>query len=745
MNRHTARGHRLRVPIALTVAATALAAALMTATTARADATILDNAPFSYGFQGLAQPLRLVDTRAGQVGVLEQPSGSVGSDIGTPLAPNTTVRYTVTPVAAIPAAPAAIALNVTAVGAASGGFLTVFPCASVATPAPATSTLNFGTAAIANSGLFTPASGGICVRASKQVHVILDTTGYFSDGITALPEPKRLVDTRAGQVGVLEQPGGTLGSDIATPMQPNVPRRFVVADTAGLPPIVGALALNLTVVSPSAGGFMKAYPCSTVGATQPATSTINFSTATVANGAVVATADNGGLCLVSSVAANAIVDVSAFTPYGMLAYGPARIVDTRPGQLGTDEQPTGAIGSDVTTRLTPGVPTRFPIEAPGLVGGDPVALNITAVSPPAPGFLKVYGCETTSQPQPATSTANFTTANAANGTIVRPLSNTPSARVGGGDVEAWTYSNGVCVVASQAIHVIIDVAGTFGVRPLDPFISEDLAPSGLTGPFLGVEDVSANGRWAVGVMRSSGLNGEGLHDWFFVRLDRLNGTSTVSPQAFDHCFAGSCESTIRVGIDNNGTAYQEARSSASYWTTTGSVTTAPICDLPLSSEVVTVQTDTLYEGRCRLSDNQTWGPPPIGLTSDNGRFFFDVDGDLVDATTGAVRTLPPDWGLTVTPGCYETLGLADDGRVTQLVSCGATGSITILNTDDSTDWVPAPYIYTETSTIAFAPNGNGLQVDDQWIDTRTAEVVTVAACAQVGGSTVWANSRTCSA
>ena len=744
MNRHNARGHRLRVPIALGIAATSLTATLLTSGPAHAASTILDNAPLSYGFEGLAQPLRLVDTRPGQLGVLEQPGGSVGSDAGTALAPNTTVRYVVTPVAAIPAAPAAMTLNVTAVGATSGGYLTVFPCTSAATPAPATSTLNFGTAAIANSGLFTPAAGGICVRASKQVHVILDTTGYFSDGITALPEPKRLVDTRPGQLGVLEQPGGTVGSDIATPMQPNVPRRFVVADTAGLPPIVGALALNLTVVSPTAGGFMKAYPCSTVGAAQPATSTINFTTATVANGAVVATADNGGLCLVSSVAANAIVDVSAFTPYGMLAYGPARIVDTRPGQLGTDEQPTGAIGSDVSARLTPGVPTRFPIEAPGLFGGNPVALNITAVSPPAPGYLKVYGCETTAQPQPATSTANFTTANAANGTIVLPLSNTPSSKVGGRRTEEWTYSNGVCVVASQAIHVIIDVAGTFGVRPLDPFITEDLAPTGLSGPFLGVEDVSASGRWAVGVMHSAGVNGDGFHDWYFVRLDRLNGTSTVSPQAFDHCFAGSCEGTIRVGIDNNGTAYQEARNTAAYWTTTGSVATAPICDLPLSAEVITVQTDTFYEGRCRLSDNQTWGPPPIGTTSDNGRFFFNVDGDLVDATTGTARVLPPDWGFTVAPGCYESIGVADDGRVTQLVSCGSTGSLAMLNMDDSADFVPAAFTYTVTSSIAFAPNGNGVQVDDQWIDTRTAEVVTVAACAQVGGYTVWANSRSCS-
>ena len=59
---------------------------------------------------------------------------------------------------------------------------------------------------IANSAIVQPdATGGVCVVASKATDLVLDATGWFDDGFVALPEPRRLFDSRGGQAGALER------------------------------------------------------------------------------------------------------------------------------------------------------------------------------------------------------------------------------------------------------------------------------------------------------------------------------------------------------------------------------------------------------------------------------------------------------------------------------------------------------------------------------------------------------------
>ena len=190
--------------------------------------------PTGPSFVPLPAPQRLVDSRGGQLGLLEQPTGSLGSDLAARMTPTVPRRFVITGVGGLPAAPGGIALNVVAVNPTASGYLTMYPCASTATAVPATSTLNFTAGVtIANSAIVQPdATGGVCVVASKATDLVLDATGWFDDGFVALPEPRRLFDSRGGQAGALEQPGGQFGGDLQF--------RFAAGDT---------LTLNLTGVA----------------------------------------------------------------------------------------------------------------------------------------------------------------------------------------------------------------------------------------------------------------------------------------------------------------------------------------------------------------------------------------------------------------------------------------------------------------------------------------------------------------
>ena len=269
-------------------------------------------------FVALPEPVRLIDSRSGQLGALEQPGGSVGSDIGFPIAANTPWRLVVTGANGIPASVAGLAINIAAVGPAGGGFMTVYPCADLSTPAPSSSTINYRAGgAIANGTVVAPSGdGGICVLSSQAANVILDTTGYFPTGrFTPLATPVRLIDSRAGQIGTLEQPGGYIGSDIGFQLVANTPWRLVVTGANGIPSAVRGMALNLVAVNPTGGGFITVYPCASEATPAPASSTINYRPGvSIANGAIVAPSADGAICVLSSQTTNVIIDTTGYFP-----------------------------------------------------------------------------------------------------------------------------------------------------------------------------------------------------------------------------------------------------------------------------------------------------------------------------------------------------------------------------------------------------------------------------------------------
>jgi hypothetical protein len=73
----------------------------------------------------------------------------------------------------------AISANITAVGGASNGYLTVYPCD---VPRPGTSTVNFNAGRDAANGTQVALSqqGTICVYANTDAQVIVDVNGWWS-------------------------------------------------------------------------------------------------------------------------------------------------------------------------------------------------------------------------------------------------------------------------------------------------------------------------------------------------------------------------------------------------------------------------------------------------------------------------------------------------------------------------------------------------------------------------------------
>lgn len=115
-------------------------------------------------------PVRAADTRPGQPVAFPA--------VKAPMAPGDVLTVSLVGVGGMPARTDAVALTVTAVGAAGAGHLRVYPCGQ---PLPNASTVNVaagGTAA--NLVLTTPGVGGtVCVYAATRVDILVDVNGWF--------------------------------------------------------------------------------------------------------------------------------------------------------------------------------------------------------------------------------------------------------------------------------------------------------------------------------------------------------------------------------------------------------------------------------------------------------------------------------------------------------------------------------------------------------------------------------------
>lgn len=245
------------------------------------------------------QPARLVDTRPTGVtvdGTHEQ---------GGVLSPGVATYFQISGRGGLPNPVGAAVLNVTAVNPSGTGYVTVYPCGG---SAPTASNLNL-TAGLNVANLVVTkldGGGGICVVASVTTHLLVDVMGYMPtsmhyDAIT----PIRIADTRPSGVTIDgdDQGGGPVTSLGYVSLQ------------RGPVQVSRTAVLNVTVVNPSANGYLTVYGCNS-GGPVPVASNINFVAGqNTPNSVIVNVGQYDSVCLKSSVATNIIVDLQGVFAY----------------------------------------------------------------------------------------------------------------------------------------------------------------------------------------------------------------------------------------------------------------------------------------------------------------------------------------------------------------------------------------------------------------------------------------------
>ena len=226
-------------------------------------------------------PVRVMDTRAGLGGATFQAAESRELDL-TP--------------AGVPATATGVVANVTVAGTTAATYLTAWPAGS---PMPTASNLNAvpgqTVANMVTVGL--GANGRIDLfNYAGATDVVVDVAGYYTDGFHAVA-PARIADTRSGVCGVRLGAGET--------------RVVAVAGTAGVPAgAAGAVALNVTIVNPTAATYLTVWPS---GQPQPGSSNVNAVVGTVPNMVTVGLGADGAVA-VSNFAGSTdvVIDVAGW-------------------------------------------------------------------------------------------------------------------------------------------------------------------------------------------------------------------------------------------------------------------------------------------------------------------------------------------------------------------------------------------------------------------------------------------------
>jgi hypothetical protein len=349
-------------------------------------------------------PFRLLDTRT----------------TGGPLVAGADRSVPVASVGDIPPDATDVAVSVTVTQPTASSFVAAYPDGQYG----GSSTANFASGQTVTVLAVVPIRNGrIALRlGGGSAHVVLDAVGYHrgvalvtSSGHVPLP-PARIFDSR-----------------LSSPVTPASPRTVPIAGLAGVPASAQAVVVNVTVVQPTAAGWLAVSP---TGDSVP--TTVSFGAGrTVASLAVVPLSFTGSLTLrVSGGSAQVLLDLAGYVPAATdtdgrladyLTSGPTRLLDTRTG-TGT---PVTA-GHDLRVQVAgrAGVP----------VGATAVLLSATATHPTASGFLSVY---------PTGGAAGTSTLNYATGQTVANAALVQLAADGSVSLR----------VATGSSHVILDVAG----------------------------------------------------------------------------------------------------------------------------------------------------------------------------------------------------------------------------------------------------------------------------------------------
>ncbi|WP_018972121.1 hypothetical protein [Rudaea cellulosilytica] len=239
-------------------------------------------------------PARILDTRPGFTTIDGQFAGSGGLGSGQKLDLKVTGR------GGVPASGVAgVVMNVTVTAPASIGYITVWPSGQVQ---PLASNLNFAPAQTVPNLVVTGVgtNGEVSLFSGGSTQLIADVVGWFpSDAQLISLTPARLLDTRAG--------GGTLDGKFSGigAMGAQAMLDLDVSGRGGVPANAAAVVLNVTAVSPSAVGYITAWPS---GFSRPNASNLNVAPGqTRPNLVISAIGSNGKVSLFNSAGTTDIV------------------------------------------------------------------------------------------------------------------------------------------------------------------------------------------------------------------------------------------------------------------------------------------------------------------------------------------------------------------------------------------------------------------------------------------------------
>jgi hypothetical protein len=374
--------------------------------------------PASVGSYVPVVPVRLLDTRSG-VGVSAGAVGAGGSAV-----------LRVTGRGGVPGSGvSAVVLNVTATQPSAGTYVTVWP-SGVARPV--VSSVNVRAGQTRANLVTVPVGSDGRVRLynnSGRVHLIADVQGYYREGAGGAlfhpDSPWRLFDSR-------KSAAGALGAGA---------QRCLTVGRSGYGK-ASAVALNVTVTSPSRGTYLTVWP---QGSKRPVASNVNVVAGqTAPNAVITGVSGSRQFCVYNnSGRAHVVVDVHGFYADGSVSGGlafhpvtPMRVLDTRDG-TGTVSR-SGAVTS---AGMTAGVSSA--------AGGDAgrvraVVGNLTGTQPSAGTYVTAWPA---GESRPFASSLNLVPGETA--------ANMVQLRTGS-DGRVGLYTN------TGRTHTILDISGWFG-------------------------------------------------------------------------------------------------------------------------------------------------------------------------------------------------------------------------------------------------------------------------------------------
>ncbi len=355
-------------------------------------------------------PARLIDTR--------DPGGS-------PIGPQGSITVHVAGYQGVPNTAVAAVLNVTAVGATSASYVTVWPTGG---GRPQTSTLNVNGNDVVPNLVITKLgdSGQVDIyNNAGTVDCVVDVVGYFQEAsasrFTSM-SPARVLDTRTG-TGAPQAPIGPASSiDVQ------------VGGQLGVDAKADSVVMNVTVTDPTGTGFITVWP---TGTTMPTASNLNFVPGQTVPNLVIAKLGKGKVSIYNSGGASQVLaDVLGYFKSGdgarLTAIAPARLLDTRTD--GGASKPVAQTPLVLPVVGRRGVPTN---------SVTAVVLNVTATEGTSNGYVTAFPSGETA---PLASNLNVRAGDTRANLVI--------AKVGADGAVALFNSAGT-------VHLIADVVGYF--------------------------------------------------------------------------------------------------------------------------------------------------------------------------------------------------------------------------------------------------------------------------------------------